>query len=164
MMQKMEESQTKRNELSIHQTVKGDKDLDNSISSQSYAMATKPIDNSETMKSDHRYKLVKSLSTTMTFKEPRAILFSRQPTNYTQQDTLTTKNASEQLPDCEPIKSKPVCDSLINNCGTGSIMQPFDETDDMKSNSLHGFAQLAGYLQTRIVPGVSQVCCSPQEE
>ena len=37
----------------------------------------------------------------MTFKQPRAINFSRQMTNSTQLDTNTTKTASEQLPELE---------------------------------------------------------------
>lgn len=74
-MQKMETTIVQsRNELSIHGTVNRGKDLDNSASSQSYAVATKPLENSESMRSDKQYKLVKSISTTMTFKEPKAVI------------------------------------------------------------------------------------------
>ena len=34
----------------------------------------------------------------------------------------------------------------------------------MRSNSLHEYAQLAGYLQTRYLPGATQTGNGPEEE
>ena len=39
-----------------------------------------------------------------------------------------------------------------------------DELSEMKSNSLHELPQLAGYLQTRQVPGAPSTCNGPLEE
>ena len=50
------------------------------------------------------------------------------------------KDHSEHLPEREPLSALVPIDSLINNPGTGSFAKPFDESDDIKSNSLHGFA------------------------
>jgi len=51
---------------------------------------------------------------------------------------------SERLPAHELLQPA-VCDSLINNGSANP--RAFDESsNDMKSNSLYDFAQLAGYL------------------
>ena len=39
-----------------------------------------------------------------------------------------------------------------------------ESNSDMKSNSLHEYAHLAGYLQTRVVPGVAAKADGPDEE
>lgn len=39
-----------------------------------------------------------------------------------------------------------------------------DSSCDMRTLSLHEYAQLAGYLQTRVLPGAPQTASSPEEE
>ena len=39
-----------------------------------------------------------------------------------------------------------------------------ESSSDMKSNSLHEYAHLAGYLQTRVIPGQTANCNGPEEE
>mmetsp|Transcript_7332 Transcript_7332/g.8790 ORF Transcript_7332/g.8790 Transcript_7332/m.8790 type:complete len:99 (+) Transcript_7332:228-524(+) len=98
---------------------------------------------------------MKSMSTTMTFKEPNAV-FRGQSYGYRVPGLKNT--ASEMLPAHEALA--PICDSLVGN-GSQNV-QAFEESEgDLKSNSLHEFAQLAGYLQTRIVPGVNPVGNGP---
>ena len=55
----------------------------------------------------------------------------------------------------EPLVNAQIDKQLILN----------ESSNDMKSNSLHEYAQLAGYLQTRVVPGVAPIINGvPNEE
>jgi len=51
-----------------------------------------------------------------------------------------------------------------NNPTSNNHLTLQEETCDMRSNSLHEYAQLAGYLQTRYLPGATQTGNGPEEE
>ncbi len=57
---------------------------------------------------------------------------------------------------------------LVNMCKNGKFHSLDDSSNELKeslkSNSLHEFAQLAGYLQTRVVPGGAKSVNGPDEE
>lgn len=56
---------------------------------------------------------------------------------------------------------------LINMSKNGkfnSLDDSSNELKSLKSNSLHEFAQLAGYLQTRVVPGGAKSVNGADEE
>ena len=108
-----------------------------------------------------QFKYLKSMSTTMTFKQPLPV-YRSQNTSASGPSGGMMRIGSERLPAHEQLVSG-VCGSLVNNGSANA--QVFDESsNDLKSNSLHEFAQLAGYLQTRIVPGVNPVCNAQSEE
>ena len=43
---------------------------------------------------------------------------------------------------------------MVPNANNSDLMCP-EESNELHTNSLHDFAQLAGYLQTRVTPGVA---------
>ena len=110
--------QEDRQELSIHQTTEGDKKElseapNNRSESHSYAVGTKPLDHSaasEVSKDKAQFKYMKSMSTTMTFKEPMVVL--RGQANGCRVPGLKN-TASEMLPAHESLV--PICDSLVGN-------------------------------------------------
>ena len=50
------------------------------------------------------------------------------------------------------------------NQGTSNPGLLEESSETMKSNSMHEFAQLAGYLQTRVAPPANPGANGPQEE
>ena len=121
---------------------------DASAASHSYAVATKPLDNSHSndaganQEKGTHLKYLKSMSTTMTFKQPMPVYRSHS-TSISGPGGLM-RIGSERLPAHEQLLPA-VCDSLVNN-GSANVQAFEESSNDMKSNTLHEFAQLAGYL------------------
>ena len=144
-----------KKELSIYQSAEGADHSQEKSVTQAYMGAQEQSRSSGSP--DKKFQPLTSMSTTMTFREPLVVNRS-QPQHSSGSQRYNT--LSELLPAHDMIR----CQESMLNQGTNNPGLLEESSETMKSNSMHEFAQLAGYLQTRVVPPANPGANGPQEE